>query len=221
VLDFCDLDPNPARNKKVKVPSADDEEVVVPSNEEWLAIQRTLRPRSSLVVRLVECEGLRISEAVGLLYGDVDFARGLIRVSKARTKKRTAGQRWLPVPRELMDELAALCPLEDRHRERRVFPDLSDWNVRQDLELACRDAEIAHYWPHTLRHRRCSLWLAHGFETMQIKVWSGHSKASLLTDIYGHVVIDARQDAWREFWVGVYMDERRERVGLHGERETA
>ena len=35
-------------------------------------------------------------------------------VSKARTKGRTAGQRWLPVPHEPLDEIADLAPLEDR-----------------------------------------------------------------------------------------------------------
>jgi integrase len=37
--------------------------------------------------------------------------------------------------------------------------------IRKDLERACRDAGIADYHPHTLRHRRSSPWLADGFET--------------------------------------------------------
>ena len=45
-----------------------------------------------------------------------------------------------------------------------------------------------------LRHRRYSLWLALGFETVFVKQWSGHSKASLLSDVYGHVMVDPNED---------------------------
>jgi len=65
------------------------------------------------------------------------------------------------------------------------------------------------YHPYALRHRRCSLWLAHGFETVFVKQWSGHSKASMLSDVYGHVVTDPDGDEWREFWLGAYERARR------------
>jgi integrase len=80
--------------------------------------------------------------------------------------------------------------------------------VRDGIELACRLSEIADYHPHTLRHRRCSLWLAHGFEPVLVKQWSGHSKASMLHDVYGHVVIDPNGDEWRAFWIGAYAANR-------------
>jgi hypothetical protein len=70
-----------------------------------------------------------------LTYGDVDFNGSRICVGKARTKGRTAGQRWLPVPGGMPDQVAALVPLEDRERDRRVFPGLTDALVRKDLAL--------------------------------------------------------------------------------------
>jgi integrase len=216
VLDFCDVEPNPARSKKVRLPSDETAEVEAPSTAEWLAIKRHISKRLSLVLRLIECEGLRVSEAADLTFGDVDFAEGRIRISRARTKRRTAGQRWLPVPDELLDEIAPLVPLEDRTRERPVFAGISDSAIRKGLALACRDAGIADYNPHTLRHRRCSLWLAHGFESVLVKQWSGHSKASLLTDVYGHVVIDSSGDEWRGFWLGAYDQARRPKRAVEG-----
>jgi integrase len=57
----------------------------------------------------------------------------------------------------------------------------------------------------------CSLWLAHGFETVFVKQWSGHSKASMLSDVYGHVVTDPASDEWRAFWL--------EAATSHGNRE--
>jgi integrase len=94
-------------------------------------------------------------------------------------------------------------------RERPVFSGISAREIRAGLELACRDAGIAHYGPHALRHRRCSLWLAHGFESVFVKQWSGHSKASMLTDVYGHVVVDPNDDEWRSFWLDAYDRQRR------------
>lgn len=115
----------------------------------------------------------------------------------------------MPLPAALLEEIAERCPLEDRTRERPVFAGLSAWLIRDDLALACRDAGIASYHPHTLRHRRCSLWLAHGFETVFVKQWSGHSKASMLSDVYGHVVTDPAGDTWRSFWLEAYDVARR------------
>ena len=115
------------------------------------------------------------------------------------------------MPPELLEELAALCPLEDRTRERSVFVGLNDSAIRKGLSLACRDAGIAHYGPHAFRHRRCSLWLAHSFETVFVKQWSGHSKASMLSDVYGHVVTEPDCDEWRSFWLDAYDATRRPR----------
>jgi integrase len=93
-----------------------------------------------------------------------------------------------------------------------VFAGLDAKKIRDGLALACRDAGIAHYGPHALRHRRCSLWLAHGFETVFVKQWSGHSKASMLSDVYGHVMAEPDGDEWRAFWLEAYDAARRPRV---------
>jgi hypothetical protein len=72
--------------------------------------------------------------------------------------------------------------LEDRARDRKVFDRLSYSIVRDALETACRNAQIAHYSPHDLRHRRVSLWFAHGIDRITVKTWSGHSRASMSSD---------------------------------------
>jgi len=208
VLDHVGIDPNPARSKRVKLPARRKGEVSVPSGKEWRLILRAILPKRRLVFRLIEAEGLRISEALSLTYGDLDFAHDRLRVSSARTKGRTAGQRWLAVPPELLDEISALVPLEDRHRDRRVFAGRTDHTVRAELTRACKLAGVAHYTPHGLRHRRASLWTAHGVDAITIQTWGGWSRASMPLDVYGHVVVDTRDDEWREFWLDVYRRER-------------
>lgn len=39
---------------------------------------------------------------------------------------------------------------------------------------------------------------------MFVKQWSGHSKASLLSDVYGHVMVDPNEDEWGSFWLEAY-----------------
>lgn len=209
VLDFVDVVPNPARSPKVKLPAAEDEEANPPSTKEWRAIVAELRKRSSLVVRLFECCALRLSEAVDLEWGDVDLAENRLRISRARTKGRrgTRRSRWIAIPQAIADELAELCPLEDRTRERRVFT-LSDSVVYDDLVRACRDAGAAHYSPHDLRHRRISLWIAHGIDVVTVATWAGHKRKSMSSDVYGHVIV-AGEDEWRDFWLETYAGERR------------
>lgn len=206
VGDFCDLTPNPARSPRVKVPSDATAEPAPPSGDEWTRIKAKLTGTKSTVCRLCEADALRISEALELEWGDVDLAEGRIRISRARTKGRTAGQRWLRVPDQLLDELEHLCPLEDRHRDRRVFENVHDWQIRQHLTTACKLAGAAHYSPHDLRHRRISLWFACGIDAVTVKTWAGHARASMSLDTYAHVLVGG--DEWRDFWIGVYRTER-------------
>lgn len=210
VLDYADVQPNPARSRRLKLPAGSDVEHVPPSQAEWEAIVANVRERSRLLVRLLECDALRVSEAVELQYGDIDFAEGRLRIAAARTKGRRGRRRarWVPAPPELLDAISALVPLEDRARDRRVFPNLTESIVRHDVERACRDAEIAHYHPHDLRHRRVSLWTLHGIDAITVKTWAGHAKASMSLDVYGHVIVPG-QDEWRAFWLDAYARERR------------
>jgi integrase len=203
VLDFADVEPNPARSPKVKVPALQGEEITPPSREEFDAIISKLAKKVLLPAKLMEACGLRVGEITQLLYGDVDFADGRFRISRSRTKGGTAGQRWLPVPDELMDEIDALVPLEDRHHERRVFP-LTAPEIRDSITRACKLAKIPRYHPHDLRHRRISLWVRHGFDPVTVKTWAGHSNASMSLDTYAHVVIDAGKDPWKGFWTDAY-----------------
>jgi integrase len=207
VFDFADVQPNVARSPKVKLPAGDQEEIAPPSGAEWTLIKAQLSRKGSLPIRLKECLALRTKEIRSLTYGDVDFAGERIRVSRARTKRRTAGQRWLPTPPEFLDEIAELCPLEDR-RDRRVFPEIGAQTLWTELARACRDAGVAHYPPHQLRHRRCSLWIANGIDEVTAAMWAGHAKASMTLDVYGHVLIDSHDDEWRQFWTDTYASER-------------
>lgn len=204
VLDYCDIEPNPARSPKVKLPRQIKGDVNPPDHPAWHALRVRVSAKYLLPVRLMECCGLRVTETVTLAYGDIDFSECRVRISKAKTKGGTAGQRWVPVPVELLDEIADRVPLEDRSYDRPVFPGLTDYGARAAIDRACKLAGIAHYHPHDLRHRRASLWIRHQIDPVTAQSWGGWATASTLLDTYAHVVIDPLGDEWRTFWLEAY-----------------
>jgi integrase len=87
-----------------------------------------------------------------------------------------------------MGLVAATCHAEDRTHERRVFQGLSEKTLYHAVAGACRAAEIAHFSPQNLRHRRISLWHGQGVPAKEIAERSGHARASMSLDRYSHVM---------------------------------
>ena len=58
------------------------------------------------------------------------------------------------------------------------------------MRNACKNAGIASYSPHDLRHRFISVKIREGVAVTQIAAHVGHSKKSLTLDTYAHVLID-------------------------------
>jgi integrase len=56
------------------------------------------------------------------------------------------------------------------------------------MRNACKNAGIASYSPHDLRHRFISVKIREGVPVTQIDI--GHSRKSLTLDTYAHVLID-------------------------------
>lgn len=121
LVDYVGIEPNPARDPKVKLPRQVSEEANPPSDEHFLAIVENLLPRWRLFFITVEQGGLRIGEAVALRWGDVDAAGRRLRLPRSATKTKTS--RWVHLPEWLMEAIEATCPLADRVPERRVSRD--------------------------------------------------------------------------------------------------
>lgn len=129
---------------------------------------------------------MRAGEAASLTRGDVDVAESRFRLAAARTKTRKA--RWVQVPGWLMDEIAAMCPLEDRTAERRVFVGFTRHAARNAVARACIAAGVPHFHPHDLRHRRISVWHQANVPVKAISERVGHARASMTLDTYSHVM---------------------------------
>jgi len=197
LLDFIELpNGNPGRHRNVRLPRQTREEPRPPTGKEFRTIAATVLPKYRLFIRILEATALRIGELSELTWGDVNSADAQLRISIMRTKGGTAGQRWAQVPRQLMDELEQLLPLEDRRPDRLVFPGLTGSAVRASMTRACTHSGIPNYSPHDLRHRRASLWHFQGVPLREVQDRVGHADMSITGDTYTHVMIDPWDDEW-------------------------
>ena len=143
--------------------------------------------RWRLSIRVLEQTGMRVGELQALTWGDVDETGSRFRVKEGKT---AAARRWAAVPDWLMDEVATVCPREDRTADRRVFQGFSADVAKNVMARACKAAGIAHFHPHDLRHRYASVKIGEGVPVTQVAAQLGHSRKSLTLDTYAHVLIN-------------------------------
>lgn len=189
VMDFAEVTPNPARDRRVKLPAQDEEEPQPPTGAHYLAILDKLPPRWRLPAVTLEQTAMAVGELAALEWGDVDEQGNQFRLRRATVKRQIrARARWVQVPAWLMVLIGETCPLEDRVADRRVFQGFSEAGLRRAMTAACKTARVPHYHPHDLRHRRISLWHGQGVPPKDLAARAGHTKASMSLDVYSHIM---------------------------------
>jgi integrase len=197
LLDFAGLEPNPARNRSVRLPQSVHEEPTPPTGKQFLAILDNVPERWRLPLIVLEQTAMRVGEAASLTWGDIDVAESKFRLRGSQTK--TNKSRWVQVPEWLMERIEDTCPFDDRTAERKVFQGFTPNSAKNAMTRACKVAGIPHFHPHDLRHRRLSLWHGQGVVARELADRAGHSKASMSLDVYSHVLMDGtevEQDAY-------------------------
>jgi integrase len=187
ILDFAEIEPNPARDKRVKLPRIEVAVVEPPSAELVETIIANVPRRWRLPLRVLEQSGMRVGELHQLEWRDVAVADSRFRVRQGKT---ASARRWVEVPAWLMVEIQETCPPDDRAAERRVFPGFTPDVAKNVMARACVAAGIPHFHPHDLRHRYASLKLREGVPVTDLAAQLGHSKKSMTLDTYSHVLVD-------------------------------
>ena len=108
--------------------------------------------------------------------------------------KTRAGQRKVPLPRFVADELGLHLPTYgSADPESLVFVGAdggalraNGWRARH-WRPAIRKAGLEPLRPHDLRHTAVSLWVAAGASPKQIASWAGHTSVAVVLDRYGHL----------------------------------
>ena len=89
LIDFIGIEPNVARDPRVKKPKQVREEPQPPSAEQYLAIIEAIGERWKLLFVTIEQGALRLGEAVALRWADVDAANLRLRLPRSATKRST------------------------------------------------------------------------------------------------------------------------------------
>jgi integrase len=156
VLDYGNVDPSPARDRNVRLPHEETEELEPPARRARrgrLPDDPGEAPARALVARLVgrssrqrrRDEGRRLRPAA-----TSDQATPL--------RDEVTAALWVELPDALADAIeAALPPREDRDPEVRLFGDSGSDALRTSIAKACKALAIPLFSPHDLRHRRISL----------------------------------------------------------------
>lgn len=151
ILDFAEVDPNPARHRSVKLLAITERDLVLPSAGEVLALASGLAEKYRLPFVLLEQTAMCVGEVVSLERDDVDAAGLRFRIKAVNRKGRRGSRRarFVPLPGWLMEIVATSLPLRGR-----LFPNVTANGLRSAMGDLCENAGLTHCTPHRLRHRR-------------------------------------------------------------------
>jgi integrase len=195
IIDQTGVEPNPARHRALRLPTAERPVHSPPSDEHVLAFLDRVRHEHRLLFIVLEQTGARLGESIGWTWADVDVAnsRILSRPENVKGRRGRRRARWVQIPAWLFELLLESCPPDDRDGERPLFVWPRDvGHPRQKVEKvmakACKAAGIPHYHPHDLRHRRITLWHGQGIPAREIGDRVGQRQISTTLDTYTHVM---------------------------------
>ena len=178
--------------------------------QEWLAIldanPYAVRKDLPDLVRFLLGTGVRIGEAMGVTWDDVDLAARVVHIRRtvirvkgvglvAKVTKSRAGLRSLPIPEWLAAVLAARRPA-DNGGSTPVFPDASGGfrdrnNIERDFREVRRGTAFEWVVPHTYRKTVATLLDGGGLSARTVADQLGHARISMTQDVYmGRKTVD-------------------------------
>ena len=190
-------DNNPAfgtkHGKKWRL-GAKPKEMTLPEPEQFDAIVKAVETSGAGqarhcadLVRFLAFSGCRISEAKQVLWQDVDFERGEMRIHNAKRSKTTSAHdlRYVPIipaMRELLERL---------HTDQKPKP--TDrvcvlGECEKSLTRACKIVGASRITHHDLRHLFATRCIEAGVDIPTVSRWLGHvDGGALAMKVYGHL----------------------------------
>jgi integrase len=176
VLDHAGVDPNPARDKKLRWPRSDIAEPSPPPAADWLTLVERIPSKYLLPMVLIEQAALRLEEAVALEWANVDLNGSRVRLTNTKGRRI----RWAQLP-DWLTLILADTPPDDRRG--RVFH-FTGVGMRGAMTSVCTQAGMPHYHPHDLRHRRATIWHHDGVPARPLADRLGHADPTVSLRVY-------------------------------------
>lgn len=195
--------------QNAEAPKAEDD--VDPfSAEEQVLILSKCDGQFRNLVQFAFWTGLRTSELVALEWGDIDWQRGVVKITRAMTQvstdaedtKTRAGRREVKILGKALEALVSQKPytfiangavfLNPRTGERWA----GDQPIRQGFwTRTLQLAKVRYRRPYQTRHTYASMMLSAGEHPMWVAQQMGHSDWGMIRRIYGRFMPDAAPDA--------------------------
>src|SRR5215211_1006628 len=168
--------------------------------------------RHSTIFEFLAYSGLRIGEALGLCWADIDPENSVIRVHRQLSRDRVHKQLKTPAGRRevVLAPAVAQLLLEHRVASSHTRPDdlvfsnskgrgLDYRRVGDDFRQAVKDAGIATNGDrlslHSLRHGYASMLIAHGLNVAFVSRQLGHANPNVTLSVYAHLFEQAEHAA--------------------------
>lgn len=193
-----------------KKEAPNDDEIDPFDRVEQSAILAALEGQGRNLVQFAFWTGMRTSELVALDWSDVDFLRGVVRVSKAQTQhaespeapKTASGRREIKLLDMAMEALTAqkahtyLAGNEVFQNPQTLERWAGDQPIRKTLwTWALKRAGVRYRYPYQTRHTYASMMLSSGEHPMWVAQQMGHADWSMIIRRYGRWMPDADDQA--------------------------
>ncbi len=204
----------------VDAPGPDQQEMLFLSPEEARSFLEAIRgDRLEALYTVAIALGLRLGEALGLRWQDIDLETGILRVQVSLQRidgklvvdelKTRRSRRSLALPHFAIAALLAHQARQNEERQAagahweeqglvfgtRLGRPLGQRNVIRCFRRTLKKAGITHRRFYDLRHTCASLLLAHGVHPRVVMEILGHSQISVTMNTYSHVVPELGHDA--------------------------
>jgi len=196
-------------SRKAAPPKEDDVDPFSP--EEQQAVLGALTGQARNMMQFALWTGLRTSELVALDWGDIDWLREEVMVTramtqagkgKAETTKTSAGRRSVKLLRPAMEALKAqkahtfLADAEVFQNPRTLERWAGDGPIRKTMWVpAMKKAGVRYRRPYQTRHTYASMMLSAGEHPMWVAKQMGHTDWTMIARVYGRWMPSADTNA--------------------------
>ena len=191
---------------KLKRPKLTEKPVECFSLAEQKQIEHAIRSgKKDKLFGIILClySGLRIGELIALQWCDIDFAKGILAVSKSchdgkngliiDEPKTATSRRMIPLPKQLLPMMKAL-------KRRSVSPFVvsasgNPVSVRSyQFELLLKKLNITHKGFHSLRHTFATRALECGMDVKTLSEILGHKNPTVTLNRYAHSLMEHKKE---------------------------
>ena len=149
--------------------------------------------------------GLRIGELIALQWSDIDFAKGILTVSKSchdgkdgiiiDEPKTATSRRMIPLPKQLLPILKSIKKKSDSPSV--VSANGSTISIRsyqRSFELLLKKLKIPHKGFHSLRHTFATRAIECGMDVKTLSEILGHKNPTVTLNRYAHSLMEHKAD---------------------------